>query len=542
MTYRKTWFSYVLWLMYSILCVALLMYAGHVWTYYFAGVPYARSFPDSLVTPLEGLSDGKLILFGLLIIPVTVMLYWIIRRIAGLIRKKCTWKKSVITGFECFIVLAFMAGGIFLRIEYAGFDISMAEKGMLIESESAAEDDPLYEANMQGMMYYNMAVVTQARSGPAIVCYSIRELYVICLSIVLSFLGNKIASAIIMQVFLQIIGMILVYAVTREIAGRIPACVALLYLACSLCCLGMLALFSPEWLFFDLYMIGMLFVVSFVKGYCANRLNKFASITVAAVIGALIGMLAYLDMTAATLLIVMVAVFTGKKRRQEDEPIRNSGGVSVLVVLVTLIVSVLVRGVMIGVIYGSEGMDLVKGIVNQWMDVRHLLGDAFAIGYPYIHDIYLIGILVIPAAFLAFEFFRDGKEQNYMLWILICILVAPTPLAVIGSGRFGVLSLYIWSVLAGLGLQSCIFGGKAKIMQAVIEEINAEAEEVEINDEPKKIETAEQTEQPEKPRYFENPLPLPKKHVKREMDYQYSVEEKDMKYDVEVPEDDDFDI
>ena len=44
------------------------------------------------------------------------------------------------------------------------------------------------------------------------------------------------------------------------------------------------------------------------------------------------------------------------------------------------------------------------------------------------------------------------------------------------------------------------------------------------------------------PHYIENPLPLPKKHVAREMDYQYTVEEKDMKYDVEVSEDDDFDI
>ena len=46
----------------------------------------------------------------------------------------------------------------------------------------------------------------------------------------------------------------------------------------------------------------------------------------------------------------------------------------------------------------------------------------------------------------------------------------------------------------------------------------------------------------EKPRFIENPLPLPKKHVKKEMDYQYPVEDKDMKYDVEVDEKDDFDI
>ncbi len=64
------------------------------------------------------------------------------------------------------------------------------------------------------------------------------------------------------------------------------------------------------------------------------------------------------------------------------------------------------------------------------------------------------------------------------------------------------------------------------IVQAKIEEINATVK----------------TEEPEKTRFIENPLPLPKKHVKREMDYEYPVPEEDMKFDIEVDETDDFDI
>ena len=550
MTYRKTWFSYVLWLLYAILCIALLFYAGSIWTGYLAGIVYTRGFPDSLFTPFAGLPNGLLTLIGFSIIPVTIALYCIIRGIAGQIRKKCVWKEAVITRFECVIVLLIMASGILLKSVAADLDISMAENGSFTENELSAD----FDTKMQGMMYYDMAVVTQERSGTSIICYSIRELYVICLSIMLSFLGNKISSVIIMQVFLQIIGMMLVYAVTRKLAGRIPACAALFYLACSICCLEMLALFTPEWLFFDLYMIGMLIVVSFVKIYCANRLNKPVAVAGAAVVGVVIGILAYLDMTAVTLLIIMVAVFTGKKHRKEDAPICNSGVVSVLVFLVTLIVSTLSRGILIGVIYGSRGVDLLRNIVNQWMDLKQLIGEAFANRTPYIYDIYLMGLLVIPAVFLAIEFFRDGREQNYMLWILICILVAPTPMAVMGSESFGLLSLYIWSVLAGLGIQNCIFGGRAKEVQAVIGEINSEAGCAELNKiseektedgaEDKIEEKAEDKpeDKQETPRYFENPLPLPKKHVKREMDYQYPVEEKDMKYDMEVPENDDFDI
>ena len=44
------------------------------------------------------------------------------------------------------------------------------------------------------------------------------------------------------------------------------------------------------------------------------------------------------------------------------------------------------------------------------------------------------------------------------------------------------------------------------------------------------------------PRFIENPLPLPKKHEKREMGYQYEIAEDKMNFDVEIKENDDFDF
>ena len=43
-------------------------------------------------------------------------------------------------------------------------------------------------------------------------------------------------------------------------------------------------------------------------------------------------------------------------------------------------------------------------------------------------------------------------------------------------------------------------------------------------------------------KFIENPLPLPKKHVKREMTYAKEVKGTEMDFDVSVAEDDDFDI
>jgi len=42
--------------------------------------------------------------------------------------------------------------------------------------------------------------------------------------------------------------------------------------------------------------------------------------------------------------------------------------------------------------------------------------------------------------------------------------------------------------------------------------------------------------------FIENPLPLPKKHVKRTMDYAFVPEAAKMNYDIEISENDDFDV
>ncbi|WMC92464.1 ArnT family glycosyltransferase [Kineothrix sp. MB12-C1] len=75
-----------------------------------------------------------------------------------------------------------------------------------------------------------------------------------------------------------------------------------------------------------------------------------------------------------------------------------------------------------------------------------------------------------------------------------------------------------------------------KIEGTIIEEINKPAEpgheevSLELKEEKKEI------------KYIENPLPLPKKHVRKEMDYGIDVPEAEMNYDITSGEQDDFDL
>lgn len=524
MTYRRTWFSCVLWFVYTVLCIVLIAADGEAWIQYLAGI--------NNITPV--------IIYGLFVIPVAA-LYWIIRGIAIWIGKRCVRKNHTALILECIVFLLIMAIALLIRIMCLNY--AAAEFGVY----GSLGMNKLPEESMK---YYDMAVVTENGFAPP-VDYGLSDLYVMLLSIVLSFLGNKPVSAVFLQIILQMVGMILVYASTRKLAGRLPACAAVLCLACSKACIDMLVYFKPEWFFFVTYMIGMLISVSFVKSYCANRIPKPLAVIGAIAIGALIGGLTYLDLTAASLLIVIMIVAVGKKNRQEDMPVRNSAGISAVVMSAAYLACAVVWFGAMDTVSIIKGTDLSGDI---WYRVGVCLENSyfFTGRRPYTYDIYMIGALIVPASFLMFEYFRSGKEQNYMPWILMCLLAAPTPLAVYGEHGHGVLSLYIWAVLAGVGLQNCVYGGRTKVVQAVIEEINTaaeKAEETERFNQNSGTETAAGNQEKKtmehqtvKPNYIENPLPLPKKHEKREMDYQYHVEEEDMKYDLEVPLNDDFDV
>lgn len=555
MVYRKTWFSYVLWMVFTMLCVIFLVFAGnYVCVSYFAD---SMAQVDGALRPVSGFAA----------VLAAAAAYWLIRPIAGRIRKRYAGKAFAGRILEGIVVTGLLALGLFVRVERAGTYTGLQEA-----AESSMQNF------LSGMEYFDMAVVT-ADGFAAQTAYGSAWLYVACLSVVLSFLGNKAASAIVFQVFLQMTGLGLGYAVTRRSAGRLPACVVLLYLACSPGYLEMLKNLGPECLFFDLYLIVMLVVVGFLKAYCKNRCGRGAALAGAVGAGALIGVLGYLDLTAFTILALGAAVVTGKKSRTEEEPVRNGGGISAAVAALILIGCGAGFLGTAAAVSASSGTGLIA-YLTQWAAVHVWNTRTFGFQplYPYSLDMLLFGVLAVMASFLVFEFFRSGREQNYMLWILLCIVAAPTPLAVFGVQPFGLLSMYLWGVLAGLGLQNCIFGGQARLMQTMIEEINQAAGEIEAVEESgqmqedreknkveliqaggnkdkveeievldlTKEETPEEQQQAEepvrKPRYIKNPLPLPKKHVRRQMDYQYTVDDKDMNYDVEVGDDDDFDV
>ena len=501
MTYRKTWFSYVLWVAYVGLCVMLLSYTGyHIYAGYVA-LPLARL--------------GALIIF-----PVLVCVYLALRLSSQAIRRRRTISLHARTMMEAAVVSISFVFGLLSRLRvllYTTIDAASIE--------SVTSD------------YYGRALI---RAGEQIepMAHGLSQLYLFYLSTVFSFLGNGVTSAMLFQIILQILAMSFAFRAAKKAAGRLPACVVLLSLAFSDVFVGKIAVIDPECLYLVLYLLGLLVILGFIKNYLSGK-SFFGGLPGAVFAGALIGMLTYLELWSVTLLFFLVGLFTGKRKREDKVSER---------ILNTFMTVVSCAGSFFVVI----GVDAVISNINFEQSIR-----IWAYPYSLIRwngflfdvikgDSLFWALLVLPAAFLVFEFLRGGREQNYTLWLFACVLFTPVLMMDLNWISYGSILLFIWSMMAGLGLKNCVLSGQAEVMRAKIQEINASAGAEAIQEIKAATEMAEKSvaaEQPEKkPRYIENPLPVPKKHVKREMDYDHEVPETAMHFDIEIAEGDDFEL
>lgn len=478
MIYRKTWFDYVLWAAYAGLCVMLLAFTGyHIYASY------------------VGLSLAKL--GALIVFPVLVCVYLALRLSCQAVCRKHRFSAHGAAMLEALVVSVSFVFGLIIRISTVLYMPQKAVTGK----------------------FYGSALVRAGQTAEALT-HGVSDLYVRCLSVTFSFLGNGPASAMLFQVFLQILAMALGFCVVKKAAGSQAACISLLLLAFSGPFLEKITLIDPECLFLVLYLFGLFLTVSFLKAVLYGK-YKNGCWLLAFLLGIVLGALVYLELWSVTLLFFLIGLFTGKCQASGN---RKRCIYVFFVTVVSCAAGFFSAAAVDSALSGADYSGCLAGWISlyEWTGLKgRLLG---VINGQYI----LWMILFLTSAFLVFEFIRGKKEQDYTLWLLPCIFMTPVMLFDFDRMGFGSTALFLWSVLAALGVKNCMFGGQAETVQARIEEVNAAAKEIAV---PKE----------EKPRFIENPLPLPKKHVKRDMDYDHEIAQADMHYQIEIAEGDDFD-
>ena len=137
-------------------------------------------------------------------------------------------------------------------------------------------------------------------------------------------------------------------------------------------------------------------------------------------------------------------------------------------------------------------------------------------------------LLVVLSCVGCFSFWRRANTERFTPFILMAIGMGILVFGGITTDNMsGIYLLYIlMAMLASVSVTELFC---AEDMVKVRTEKSKETEVVE-DDKIKQIE------------FIENPLPVPKKHVHKTMDYAFIPEESQMKYDIQVSENDDYDL
>lgn len=423
---------------------------------------------------------------------------------------------------------------------------------------------------LQSSVYFDAAKVAEGQRIPQMVHGAVYY-YVQMLHMMFLLVGNHFQAALWLQIALQLLACVALFFAVRRLAGPAAALVVLGFCTCSPYMTRTALELSPaNFLFCVLAAAGWL-----VMAVGRGRLNP----PLFFLMGVPVAFCCYIDIIGVLLLFfALAAVFA--LRREPTDRVRR-----VAAVLLCLAGTAAAFFLMI---YG-DGLASAKepgGVLQAWWLLYRPEGfrlpvsmDAADAG---LESLLLAGVM----AFGVFGFWGDKKEERMSVWVIGAMgVVAAQCWGIFTEELPGSFFLYLLIViLAGVGFGECfrvspVFSAEDSLPEVQAEGLFAEAETRTAAPEPEasikednsikegnsikdddsmkedssikednmwrqdpssegKAEVGEKRQI----QYIENPLPLPKKHVKRVLDYPgRSVPEED-DFDYPVSEEDDFDI
>lgn len=186
--------------------------------------------------------------------------------------------------------------------------------------------------------------------------------------------------------------------------------------------------------------------------------------------------------------------------------------------------------------------------------------------FSFSNNIVVTGIVTIFALFGCLSFLKLEKDETSIANIFLTSLTVLLLLDFSSNELKFPVAVFVF-ILAGFGFKNFFFEGykvfeivpdnemiednneipkEEKSTEDIKEEATVKVEKVIIeqtakedsNDGLEKIDIPK----PSKPRFIENPLPVPKKHVKKNIEYAFEPSSDQMEYDIFIDETDDFDI
>ncbi len=439
--------------------------------------------------------------------------------------------------------------------------------GVVLRAEGAA-DVP------QSSVYFDRARVAEGQRIPHM-AHGAVYYYLGLLRGVFLLVGNHFQAGVWLQILLQLAGFILLYFVIRNLTDSIAAMVVLAFCTCGPYMVRSAGALSPEPLF-SLLFLGVFWLVAAGAGGRRNLVLLF-------LLGVPIAFCCYLDIMGIMLLFFAVAVvFLGRKA----EPGRGRKAMAAFFCVSGTALGFFATACLDALVSGRK---LGEVLLAWWLLYRP---DGFRL--PTVAAPAEGGtegaVIAVLLTLGVFSFWCDRERERMSIWVIAAVGMAAAACTGIFTEEMpGYGSMYLsLAVLAGIGIGQCLGGTKEAAAEygaaegaalpgtetqdcpaeegegGLRKESSEEAERAggqapsEAPQEPRQkeagghggVKMAEQKEvspQENKAgekqvRYIENPLPLPKKHEKRVLDFPVRTAGEQDDFDYPVCDEDDFDI
>lgn len=491
MTWKKTWFSYVLWVCYAALVCGCI--GGSA---YMAAVNGGAVNQSGIVSVAAGVFAAGGILYA--------ALYFGQRRRTGRRFAKTVWLTT-----EALLIVGLLAAGMLLR--QAAFPVQTGTNS-----------------------YYDIAQVTQGGQITPI-AHGALYYYILLLHGLFTFVGNKWGAGIILQIVLQLMAAVLLYVSVRKMAGAFAGVWTFGFLMLAPFSIRQSFTYGPEMLYLVLYAFGLYLLTGYLNMVRTGRMKKWYHCMAVLLLGIYISFLMYLDILGITLIAVGIAAVWLNVEQEHDGQRAMTGKIACLVLLAGVFAGIL------GIFFADamQSGSAMQAVMNVWEWLFTPMGFAWQglCVYPgEWSEMAAVLILAVGLVMGIFSFFQRRKTEKQSVWILLAVLSGGMTYVCRADANMS--RTFLWflylTVLSGMGAGAAFELTAEKDDTDSKMQVKKELEEIELPEDIK-------AETP-KVRLLENPLPLPKKHVKKTMEYKVEPSEEQMHYDVDVKEDDDFDL
>lgn len=516
------------------------IFGGIVWILYVGililAIVQNVSFFSSEIPQNMWMAEG--LILGYILVALAGLLC-AVRSISFRIQKKWMF---VSTKFRILEVI----GLIFLAALFIGVRVYLSMTGM-----------PVLEENQ----YYTSAIVGGSYDKGSFSALSNGYIYI--LSVLFSFLGNKLVFGVYFQMILQGITFLLLYVTVKNVNGRVNAFAVTLALIIWNYFFDLIWDISPIHLLFFFIVFVMWYLTTVWKVISQGKRNWIFQSILLFGGSILTGAMCYLDMMGICVLVLGVTGLFFCRPRDEIKKVKGVMSTS-LGYLAGSVVSFMAFLWIESIITKTGFYVTLSQFCSQ--RISEIFFQGYAI-YPADHLELSVEMLLLASSWTV-GFWLAKKDEN-ILNILFMTGVLCCAGFVHGEMNYEQLLPSAWILIIITSVVSfCTNYEKMQMEQVKEQAVDTEVEEEpeseeDVAEEPESEEVEEKPELKkeveEKPEVKEelkpetaipksfvpipNPLPLPKQHVHKEMDYGLEVEEAQMHYDLEqIPEDDDYDL